>query len=356
MVMSKTVNGALQGAGTGAVIGSAFSPVGTAIGAGIGAIGGGISGWMDQQAIDDSRDQALAYNQEIANAGYEAEQALNALADGMHPSDLSPYQYQVLQQYYPQVAERVLEQAPELMTAGGEGRDYMQQQAEMSQSMAMTGDSPAQKAQRELSYLQNTQAQQQMINQLQQQAHQQGNGNIDFNLAMQGGQQLSDNMSKMGLQNQASADDMRMKALQMMGSAGANLQQNDQQAQQFNKSTLNDFNKRLASMKWDYELNKQNEVNKGNQFNISNAQDVANRNIASRNQANDSVLGQQTNLRAKAIDTRLQARTGSASGAAGITGAYNANKVAQPGVMETAGSLANIYDIYKKHNPNTPKT
>lgn len=355
--MSKTVNGAIGGAGTGALIGSGVMPgIGTAVGAGVGAILGGIGGYQDQEAIDSARDEALMYNQQMVDAGLEAEKALTELANGLDPSQLSPYQYSVLEQYYPEIAQVVIEQAPELMTAGGVGRDYMQTQAEMAKSMALTGDSPAQQATRELAYTQNVQAQQNLLNQLKNQAMQQGRGgNIDFNLALQGGQQLGSNLAQMSLTNQANADEQRLRALQMMGQAGSALQSNDQQTKQYNTSTLNDYNKRLASMKWDYELNKQNEQNRANQFNIGNKQDIANRNINARNQAYDTTFANKTGIRQNAIQSKLQAMTGGVQGKAGIWGAYRANQMGQPGIMDTAGKLVDMYGTYKKYNPTKPQ-
>jgi hypothetical protein len=249
---------------------------------------------------------------EYSQAAEEAAKALEALANGLDPSQLTPYQYSVLQDFHPEIAQYVSEQAPQLMNQGGVGRDLMMEQAQNARSMYSEGDSPAARAARELQLMDSSKLQQQLLSQLQAKTAQEGHGNAntDLMLALGVGQQAQDALYKQQLQSQSQGDQNRLQALQMMGSAGANLQSNDQNAQRSNVDIMNSYNQRLARNKWDYNKYQADTQNEANMYNIGQRQGAADKNVLSKNQAVVNNQQAKTDLQQKAIQARLGGKQG----------------------------------------------
>ena len=308
-----------------------------------------------KQTMGKLRDEMQGYADEYAATSEAAAQALEALANGLDPSQLTPAQYQSLQEYQPEIAQYVSEQTPNLMTAGGQGRDLMMQQALAAQQMAASGDTPAARAARELQQMDSAALQQQLLGQLQAQARQEGRSSpqTDLMLALGIGKQTQDNLYKQQLQSQAQGDSNRMQALQMLGSAGANLQANDQGVQRTNTDILNQYNQRLARTKWDYEQQKADTANKANMYNIQQRQDAANRNVASRNQAQSDVTKNRLYLQTAAIRAREQGQqqgiTSRGQAAQADAGFNVGSNSRQMGDWQQGANLGtSIVDIFRK--------
>lgn len=299
---------------------------------------------------------------EYTAASEEAAKLLEALANGLSPSQITPEQYSILQQYHPEIAQYVAEQAPQLMDNGGVGRDLMMEQAQNARSMYSEGDTPAARAARELQMMDSSALQQQLLSQLQAQASQEGRGSpqTDLMLAMGVGKQGQDALYKQQLQSQAQGDNNRLQALQMMGSAGANIQSNDQNAQRSNVDIMNNYNQRLAKTKWDYNQYKADEQNKGNMYNIGQAQGAADKNVMARNNAQisnanavDAMNRTKTDIQGQAIKTRLDgtqqgitSRGAAAQAKAGF--GAGADSRSQGDAQSGANLATTIMKIFKK--------
>jgi hypothetical protein len=261
-----------------------------------------------QNAMDEYQNTMSGISGEYTQAAEAAAKALEALSQGLDPSQLTPYQFSVLQEYHPEIAQQVAEKAPQLMNQGGVGRDLMMEQAQNARSMYSEGDSPASRAARELQMMDSSKLQQQLLSQLQAKTSQEGHGNAntDLMMALGVGQQAQDAMYKSQLQSQANGDNNRLQALQMMGSAGANIQNNDQQAQRSNVDIMNSYNERLARNKWDYNKYQADTQNNANKYNIDQRQGAADNNVLARNKAVTDTRNQKNDLAIAAIKARQE--------------------------------------------------
>jgi hypothetical protein len=343
---SGTLSGAAAGAGAGATVGSVVPGIGTAIGAVGGGILGALGGYFSAASEDELFRRALEEQQRAAyNNRIEAEiaaQALNDLADGLAPELLTTEQYQVLEQYYPQITKAIMEDRPEVLSGGTIGRDALVSALDQASSMAAQGDSSASMAQRELNYLKSAQLQEALMNKLQQQAYQQNQGNININMARQLAPQVQDTYSALALQNVANQDNLRMQALQNMGNLGNILNQSDMRVKEYNTNLLNEYNKRLAMTKWDYEKQKTDALNKANQYNIAARQAAADKNLARK----DDYRALQTQLRKQAIDTRFTGATGMNTRLADTRTTDYYRKAGEPGFGKVFSDITDATNAY----------
>jgi hypothetical protein len=217
-------------------------------------------------------------------------------------SSITPEDYEMIKEFTPDLAPFVAEANPVLVRGESEGA-RAGRQAQMAaltkyRNLGESGDDTQSRIMREealrSAQVQN-QGQQQAIEDQFARRGQMGSTNelVTRLLAQQQAAQGAQTASQ-----QAANDsyNRRLEALRMGSDLGGQIRSDDISLERGNANTINDYNQRFAANKNEYLQNQSNTRNRAQEFNIRQAQDIANRNVEGRNQAQVSNLENYNNL------------------------------------------------------------
>lgn len=306
---SRAAGGALSGAGSGALAGAAVGgPWGAVIGGAIGGVAGGVGGYMSGQ-IDDA---ALARAEKIRaelEAKWQTPEFQNIF--------LTPEDYQVVAQVYPQIATYIQENHPEMVQeADSQGLKNTQNQSlEQLARLGETGDDAISKAAVAKAQYDADQASRSQRANLLRDLGSRGLGTSGAEiLADTGSQQSNEQNARMaGLQAASDAQNRRVQALSQAGSLAGQIRGQNQAVETQNVSAMNAFNQRMAQSKQLYENQKTQALNEAQAWNAKNTQDTANNNVSARNQFAQYNLNRadnNANTIAQSNNTKLMASNG----------------------------------------------
>lgn len=204
-------------------------------------------------------------------------------------SRITPEQFKVIGQYNPQAAQYIQEQNPQLLKGTAAGQEGRQSQIEALREMqkAAKGQSPElaiRLQQAADSSQQQAQSRSQSALQDAQRRGMAGSG-LSFATALQGS---SDAMQQGAAQSQNAAIAAykdKMSAIQNSGQMGRQLNQDELAMEGKNNDVLNDFNQRTSRSYQDYLSNRAAMQNQAQLYNLGQEQSAADKNVASRNDA-----------------------------------------------------------------------
>lgn len=271
-----------------------------------------------------------AYEQAKARKAGAAELAnLKRLIDAVQApnfdmSSLTPEDYKVVGKYNPQLIDFVEEKFPELVKADSreakEGLEAQRAALNKFRNLGQTGRDL------ESDILTENAAKQAAI---------QGQGmigSIRENMAQRGisggGSELAQSLiAAQGAQNRASMTSQqaameayrnRLQAMRDAANLGGNMRSEAIGIESQNKNAINSFNQRYAARKQDWSQNQADRSNDGQRFNLTNEQDIANKNVGTRNQYQVGERDRRDNLQQREYDNemdKVRAQAGITSGA-----------------------------------------
>lgn len=300
-------------------------PIGGLVGGGIGQAIGGLLGGQDNSAEDQ-----LKYIQEL----YRQIQSPN-----FDYSSLTPEQKAVVGQLTPEVMQ-ALEMTPaQTVQTPGEGRQAQLAALEQMQGLSKEGLSLTDKA--DLARVQNQAAaankgrQDAILADLA--ARGMGGSGQELAARMASSQNAYNTQADQGLQVAAQARQRALDAMSQSGTLGGNLRSADYQQEAKNADIINQFNS--ANFKNRQDIANQNVANRNEAqgFNIRNAQDVSNQNVDTRNQFAENNLNRQNNLRQQTFGNDMAKVAGQAGQAQGIANQMNAGSAARQGNYQGIG-------------------
>lgn len=236
------------------------------------------------------------YNSEQArNANSEELARMRRLYDQVQQPDfntsyIDPEDFRVLQQYVPEIAVQIQEEAPTTIQETGnmmEGRDAQMNALRRLAGIASETNDPALMQQLNEAASRAQQESQSRYESQMQDAQRKGmyGSGISQALAQQQG---ANAMQQAGQQSQAAAAEAyrnRLRALSESATLGGNIRNQDISLQSKNADIINAFNARTATANQQWQNDRANEINAGNRFNIGQNQAAADKNTAANNQA-----------------------------------------------------------------------
>jgi hypothetical protein len=224
-----------------------------------------------------------------------------AQAPKFDTSRLTPEDLKIVGKYTPELAPYIAEQNPELVRQSQQamqGRDAQRKALERYMAMGDTGDD-AISAQAAFNARQqagmDTRGRQQALEQSFARRGQLGAG-MQFAGEMQAGQAAGNQQALAQMQAASDAQRRRLEALASGASLGGQIYGQEMNLADKNASIINDFNRRMASTRQDYENRRALSMNEAQRTNLANEQDVANRNVMNRNRAQESNLDRSDSL------------------------------------------------------------
>lgn len=204
-------------------------------------------------------------------------------------SRITPEQFKVVGQYAPEAASFVAEANPTLLKGSAAGKEGRQAQIDALRQMqsAAKGDSPefeiALQRARDSSQASAQSRQQSVIDD----AQRRGMGGSGLSLAAQL-QGTGDSMAQgANLSQQAAIEAYRnkMNAIQQSGTMGRQLAGDEMAMESANTDIINSFNQRTSRQYQDYLSQRAQMQNDAQLRNLNVSQDISNRNVAGRNEA-----------------------------------------------------------------------
>jgi len=216
-------------------------------------------------------------------------------------SRLTPEDLKLVGRYTPEMAPYIAEQAPELVKQSQQalqGRDAQRKALERYMAMGETGDD-AISAQAAFDARQqagmDTRGRQQAIEQSFARRGQLGAG-LQFAGQLQAGQAESNQQALAQMQAAADAQRRRLEALSQGASLGGQIYGQEMTLADKNANIINDFNRRMASTRQDYENRRAGVMNEAERYNLGAEQDINNRNVMNRNRAQEANLDRSDSL------------------------------------------------------------
>lgn len=244
---------------------------------------------------------------------------------------LTPQEYTLLNQYAPQVAAFVQQQAPQLLSnIQGPGQQAQTEALQGLQGLATTGTSAADQAAYQSANISADQAMRSnranaisLLN-----SRGLGNSGASLNADLSTGIAAAEQQRQASLQQAANSSQLKAQALSNLGSLGTNVAQQQIGEQEYNSNTLNQYNQLLANRLQQYQQYAADTQNQAQQFNQAQAQNISNQNVNTANQFatynRTNQINEATNT-AQSANQQLQTIAGIQSGSnAQALGAANA--------------------------------
>ncbi len=231
-------------------------------------------------------------------------------------SKMTPEQFKLVGKYAPQAAPLIAEQKPELLKETGvtkEGRDAMVSALRKMREVATSDYDPEfQQKQAEASARARMEANSRSKSILQDAARR---GNLDSGAQMMAELQgSSDSMANAAAGSRSAAAESyrnKLAALRESGNMGHDLRADDLNMQKTNNDAINDFNQRTSRNAQTWADNMAKMENDASRFNLENEQDISNKNVTGRNDANkynrerlDGLMKTLYDMRTKERDTQ----------------------------------------------------
>lgn len=254
-----------------------------------------------QKAFDQYVQSGRINDQQLINAqlvsGAQIQSAANGIAqDALKNYQLPPgqakpltfQQYQVLQQYRPEVATFIQEKAPELITEqqSGAAKQAQNQDLGLLQQRAQTGEDAQSRAQA-AGLMSQLQGQNDRSRADTMRAYSQrglGGGSQDILANVAAGEANQGQARQQALDIAAQNDQRKMQALQIASNLAGVIRNQNLGVEQANKTTINDYNTRNTMSKRAYDESVVNAQNQAQLINQQNAQQTANANTGLSNQ------------------------------------------------------------------------
>jgi hypothetical protein len=234
---------------------------------------------------------------------------------------LTPQEYSLLNQYAPQVAAFVQQQAPSLLSnIQGPGQQAQQQSLQGLQQLASTGTDEATQALYQSANISADQAMRSnranalsLLN-----ARGLGSSGASLNADISTGLGAAEQQRQASLQAAAQQSQLKANAISQLGSLGTQVAGQQIGEQEYNANTLNQYNQQLANRLQQYNEYAASTSNQAQQFNQQQAQQVANQNTNTANQFaqynRSNQINEATNL-AQMNNQKVQAVAGIQGGA-----------------------------------------
>jgi hypothetical protein len=207
-------------------------------------------------------------------------------------ADFTPEDYKMLQQYVPEVAQNVVEQAPRTIQETsdmGQGRQAQLEALNQMRATAMAERDPALMAMMEQASRRgavDAQSRQSAIMEGLARRGQLG-GSAAVVAQMQGAGDAMERSAEAGRAAAIEAYRNRQQAMRGAAEVGGQVYSQDFQKERANTDIINDFNRRMADRQFAYNQYASGLRNEAQRYNIGTAQDLANRNVQGRNSAQD---------------------------------------------------------------------
>jgi hypothetical protein len=226
-------------------------------------------------------------------------------------SKVTPEEYELLQQYEPQIAQFVEEKNPTLVLAQSEGalrgREAQMNALDKYRNLSQSGDDTQSRILRERALMDaatQNQAQQASIQDSFARRGQMGSGNA-LVAALMAQQGSSQNASQAAQQAAMDAYNTKLNALRQSADLGGVIRGEDVSLESANAGTLNDYNQRFATTKNRYNQYAADTRNQANLRNIEEAQRLANMNVDNRNQSNTDYLNRFNDLQQRQFSNQM---------------------------------------------------
>lgn len=233
---------------------------------------------------------------------------------------LTPQEFQLLNQYSPQIAGFVQQQQPQLVpqNASNAGTQAQQQSLNQLGQLAQTGTDAGLNAQlQEAGMSADQRLRSNRANALQALANRGlGSSGATLSADIQAGLGASEQQRQMALEATAQAAQRKAQAIQGLGSLGTQVAGQQQQAGEFNANTLNQYNQLMTNRRQQYNDYVAGTQNQANMYNQQQAQNVANANTGLNNQYN-MYNNEQKWRQAGMKNQKLMTEAGMQSGLAG---------------------------------------
>jgi len=266
---------------------------------------------------------------------------------------LTPKEYALLNQYAPQIAGFVQQQAPQLLSnISGPGQKAQQQSLDQLSQLSKTGVDAGMQAQLEEAGMSADQAlRSSKANALAALASR-GLGSSGATLGADIAASLgaAEQQRKMSLEAASQAAQRKAQAIQGLGSLGSQVAGQEQQKEEFNANTLNQYNQLLANRRQQYNNYAAQTQNQANMYNQQQIQGTANANTGLSNQYNQFNRARDDRNRenlANSKNQRLQLESGLQAGMNQQELAYNQERArnATSTMMGLAGIPGAIYNF-----------
>lgn len=223
-------------------------------------------------------------------------------------SKITPEDYVVLQQYYPQIANYVEEVAPQQIKAMSEGavtgRQAQMEALDRYRQLGRTGDDVESRIMRQRALdeaASQNRAQQGAIQESFARRGMGGSGNelVSALLTQQGAAQRGSSNAQ-----QAALDSYqrRLDALRSGSQLGSQIRGEDVDLEGRNVGILNDYNQRFAANRNKYNQYAADLANKGQMYNIEQNQSAADRNVEGRNKASSDYQNRYNDLQQQSFN------------------------------------------------------
>lgn len=216
-------------------------------------------------------------------------------------SRLTPEDLKLVGKYTPEMAPYIAEQAPELVKQSQQalqGRDAQRKALERYMALGETGDDAISAQDAFMARQQagmDTRGRQQALEQSFARRGQLGSG-LQFAGQMQAGQAEGNQQALAQMQAASDAQRRRLEALASGASLGGQIYGQEMTLADKNANIINDFNRRMASTRQDFENRRAGTLNEAQRLNLAAEQDVANRNVSNRNRAQEANLERSDSL------------------------------------------------------------